>query len=58
VPVNRDENGTFEVNACKLNHETFEIEIEAEEYDDSIYDWSTSDEQAFVIAPVELAGVN
>ena len=50
--------GTFEVNACKLNHETFEIEIEAEEYDDSIYDWSTSDEQAFVIAPVELAGVN
>ena len=50
--------GTFEVNACKLNHETFEIEIEAEEYDDSIYDWSTADEQAFVIAPVELAGVN
>ena len=50
--------GTFEVNACKLNHETFEIEIEAEEYDDSIYAWSTADEQAFTIAPVELAGVN
>lgn len=50
--------GTFEINSCKLNHETFEIEIEAEEYSDSIYDWSTADEQAFVIAPVELAGVN
>lgn len=50
--------GTFEINSLKLDHETFEVEIEAEEYSADIYDWSTADEQAFSIAPVELAGVN
>lgn len=50
--------GTFEINALKLDHETFEVDIEAEEYAASIYDWSTADEQAFAIAPAELAGVN
>ncbi|MBK8772791.1 MAG: hypothetical protein IPM06_20505 [Rhizobiales bacterium] len=50
--------GTFEINLCKLDPDKFEVEIEAEEYDASIYDWSASEEQAFTIAPAELAGVN
>jgi hypothetical protein len=50
--------GTFEINACKLDHDRFEVEITAEEYAASIYDWSTADEQAFTISPADLAGVN
>lgn len=50
--------GTFEINFCKLDHEKFEVEIEATEYDPAIYDWAASEEQAFTIAPVELSGVN
>lgn len=50
--------GTFEINSTKLDHERIEIEIEAEEYSDDFYAWTTADEQAFTIAPAELAGVN
>lgn len=50
--------GCFEINSLRLDHETFEFEIEAEEYAASIYDWSAADEQVFSIAPTELDGVN
>lgn len=50
--------GIFELNSLKLDHENFEVEIEAEEYAASVYDWAVSDEQEFSIAPAELAGVN
>jgi len=50
---------TAELNALKLSADSLEVEIEAEEYSDSIYDWSAAlDEQAFTIAPTELAGVS
>lgn len=50
--------GTFKLNSLKLDHESFEVEIEAEEYARSIYDWALADEQDFTISPAELAGVN
>ena len=50
--------GMFEINSAKLDHERFEIEIEAEEYSPAIYDWTVADEQEFTIEPAELAGVN
>jgi len=48
-----------ELNALKLSPDTLEVEIEAEQYSSSIYDWTAAvDEQIFLIAPAELAGVN
>ena len=48
-----------ELNAIKLSADTLEVEIEAEQHLNSIYDWSAAtDEQAFTIAPASLAGVN
>lgn len=50
---------TGELNALRLSPDTLEVEIEAEQYSRSIYDWTAAvDEQAFTMAPVELAGVN
>jgi len=50
--------GMFEINSAKLDHERFEIDIEAEQYSPDIYAWSVDDEQPFTIEPAELAGVN
>lgn len=50
---------TGEINALKLAPDSLEVEIEVEQYSTSIFDWSAAtDEQAFAIAPAELAGVN
>lgn len=48
-----------EINAIKLSEETLEVEIEMEEFSNDIFNWSAAlDEQAFVIDPAELEGVN
>lgn len=48
-----------EINALKLAADTLEIEIEAEEFSNGIYDWSAADdEQAFTIQPTALEGVS
>ena len=50
--------GLFELNSFKLDHENFEIEIDAEEYASNVFAWTVADEQPFTIAPVNLDGVN
>ena len=50
--------GVFELSKINLDHENFEIEIECEEYNTAMFDWLVAYEQPFIIAPVDLAGVN
>lgn len=48
-----------EINAAKLAEDTLEVDIEMEEYSDSIYDWDAAvDEQSFEMPVTELVGVN
>lgn len=49
--------GQYEIVEAGLEP-TGDVKIVYEEYSASVYDWDTSDEQAFTIAPAELAGVS
>lgn len=52
-------NTTFEVSTIKLSEDGTEIEIDLEEYSDSIFAWDAqTDEQDFTLAPVELEGTS
>ena len=48
----------FRILKLALDHETFEFQIEAEEYDPASFTWNVSDEKPFTISPATLAGVN